>query len=161
MKRMMISGLLKIAFPAVLMIFVTACNANRMEPYDNPFMVFTTTNSSSTSIDAAGTFDAQYYIHFSSRKLDRNVTVTVSVNPGDGLEEGTDYELITTGGKVTFFPGIYDMPFRIRWLKHDIVPSEDNTLTLRLETCDFGEVSLGMPGPKESMRTLVINKYAL
>ena len=129
-----------------------SCNVNKMEPYDHPFVVFTYTNSST---------DAQYYIHLSSRRLDTPVSVTVSAIPGNGLQEGVDYEFISQGGTVTFYPGIYDMPFRIRWLANEIDETKDNTLTLRLESSDLEELSLGMPGPDEVNRTLRITKYKL
>lgn len=143
------------------LLAVWSCSVNKMEPYDQPFVVFTYTNSSSTSIDELAQTDAQYYIHLSSRRLDTPVSVTVSAIPGNGLQEGGDYEFISQGGTVTFYPGIYDMPFRIRWLANEIDETKDNTLTLRLESSDLEELSLGMPGPDEVNRTLRITKYKL
>ncbi len=142
-------------------VFLYGCNANKAEVFDTPFVTFSYTNSSSTSVDAESSFDAQYYIHLSSRKLDGNLEVQVSAIPGNGLKEGVDYELVTEGGKVIFYPGIYDMPFRIKWLKHKVDPTLDNTLTLRLESCNMDGVYLGMPGPAEKMRSISINKYIL
>ena len=150
-----------VIFTASMIMFLTGCNANKAELFDTPFVTFSYTNSSSTSVDAESTFDAQYYIHLSSRKLDGNLEVQVSAVPGTGLKEGVDYELVTEGGKVVFYPGIYDMPFRIKWLKNKIDPTLDNTLTLRLESCNMDGVYLGMPGPAEKMRSISINKYIL
>ncbi len=143
------------------LLCLTGCELNKMKPYDQPFLTFTYNNSYSTSVDAEGTFDAQYFIHLSSRRLEEPLVVTVAAIPGDGLKEGVDYELISKGGKVTFYPGIYDIPVRIRWKKNIIDTSKDNSLTLRLESTSMDEVMLGVPGPAEKDRTLTIRKYII
>lgn len=142
------------------LLLACSCEKNDYVIYDQSFVTFTYTNSSSVSVDATGSFDAQYYLHLSSPALDENLEVTVEVIPGDGLAEGVDYELITSGN-VIFYPGIYDVPFRLRWLSHEIDGSKDNSLTLRISGCSMDEVILGMPGPDESMREITIYKYVL
>lgn len=143
----------------VLFALVAAHGCTKDLPlFDMSYIAFDYNSSSSTSIDCQGIVDAQYYIHLTSQRLTTNLEVAVDVIPGSGMEEGVDYELITTGN-VIFRPDIYDMPFRIRWLNHEIDKNDENTVTLRLSSSNMDNVILGMPGPDELRRTIVIRKY--
>ena len=64
---------------------------------------------------------------------------------------------VTTGNQLTFEPGIYDMPIRIKWLAHPVDETKDNTLTIRL-TGNSQNLHLGVPGPDGLQKQLVIEK---
>ena len=85
------------------------------------------------------------------------LVVNYEIVVGDGLQEGVDYELVTTGNQLTFEPGIYDMPIRIKWLAHPVDETKDNTLTIRL-TGNSQSLHLGVPGPDGLQKQLVIEK---
>ena len=57
-----------------------------------------------------------YSVYLSSKPLTENLEVNYQVIVGDGLKSGVDFELVTKGSTLTFLPGIYDMPIRIRWM---------------------------------------------
>lgn len=132
------------------------CGCNKYVVYDKPFVAFVT--SDATSIDCTAVRDAEYRVHYSGTKVTSNIEVTFSVILGDGLKEGVDFDMITSGNKLVFLPGIYELPIRIAWKSNPIDKSKDNTMTIRLESANEG-VTLGMPGPAQNMREVKIMKY--
>ena len=79
------------------------------------------------------------------------------IKVGDGLQTGVDYELVTTGNTLTFEPGVYDMPIRIKWLPHTVDAQKDNTLTITL-TGNNQNLALGLPGNANRQKVLTITK---
>ena len=98
-----------------------------------------------------------YVVSVSSKMLTTALVVNYEIVVGDGLQQGVDYELVTTGNQLTFEPGIYDMPIRIKWLAHPVDETKDNTLTIRL-TGNSQNLHLGVPGPDGLQKQLVIEK---
>ena len=143
------------ALSACILASAPACN--KYVTYTDSFVAFDSAKSSAVSVDAEGEFQGSYAVHLTGEKPNFPVTVTFEVTCGDGLKEGLDYEVATSGGKITFLPGIYDNVIKINWLPHDIDPDKDNTVTISL--VDAGGVTLGMPGPDKLMKSVTIRKY--
>lgn len=99
-----------------------------------------------------------YYVYLVSAILDTPLTVNYEIIPGDGLKEGVDYELLSQKKSVTIARGISKAPIRINFLRHDIDPTKDNTITIQLTDCDNSKVSIGYPGPKHYLSSHVITK---
>lgn len=138
------------------MAFVSCDNDD--EPYDNPFVYITADGGASRVIINSDVQNVNSYnVYLSSRALDRNLEVTYEIIVGDGLQAGRDFELVTQGNTLTFFPGIYDMPIRIRWKPNRVDPSKNNTLTIRLVSANMN-ITLGRPGPDALQRELIIEK---
>lgn len=142
---------------AILVAGLLGTGCNKMVYYDDPFVAFLV--SDATSIDCTAVRDSEYRVHLTSGKPKQAIEVTFSVNPGNGLKEGTDYKVTTEGNTLRFLPGIYELPIRISWMSNQIDKSKDNSLTIRLETVSDPNVTLGMPGPAENMREIKISKY--
>ncbi len=139
-------------------VIATTISCNKYVTFTDSFVAFDSTKSSVVSVDAEGEFTGSYVVHLTGEKPDSPVTVSFEVTCGDGLKEGVDFEVATSGGKITFLPGIYDNSIKINWLPHDIDASKDNTVTISL--VDAGGVTLGMPGPDKSMKNITIRKYS-
>ena len=129
--------------------------------YDTPFFYIATQDGASTAVVGSDVENVNtYYVTMSSVSRDGNAVVDFAVIPGDGLKEGVDYEVVTQGTTLTFLPGIYRMPLRIRWKEHVLDDSADNTLTIALTGGTDG-FCLGMPGPDAKFSRLVITKKNL
>lgn len=144
-----------IVFSALALTF----SCNKMETFKDSFVAFDTAKSSAVSVDAEGEFTGSYTVRYTGPKPSSPITVTFAVTPGKGLAEGVDYTVETTGGKLTFMPGIYEQSIKIGWLPHDIDPDADNTVTVSLLSADG--ITLGYPGPDCLMKSLTIKKYSL
>ncbi len=129
--------------------------------YDTPFFYIATQDGASTAVVGSDVENVNtYYVTMSSVSRSVNAVVDFSVTPGSGLKEGVDYEVITQEASLTFLPGIYRMPIRIRWKEHVLDDSADNTLTITLTGGTDG-FCLGMPGPDAKFSRLVITKKNL
>lgn len=151
---------LKLLFAALLVAIVSGCNRNENFPYFEDFYVaFDLSRSSVASVNELGSSSGSYYVHYCGEMGEgETITVTFSVTPGDGLQEGVDYRMVTQGNTLTFMPGVYNMPIHVRWLPHALDPSKDNTLTIRLESADK-DLVLGLPGPDALCREFKITKF--
>ncbi len=141
-----------------IIILFSSCGKDEHEPFDHPFIHIMNNNVSSETVNYMASSVRTYNIYLSSKPLTENLEVNFQVTAGDGLKEGVDYELVTTGNTILFLPGIYDMPVRVRWLPSpDLDPSKDNTLTIELvgNNQDF---TLGLPGPDQRQKKFVITK---
>lgn len=128
------------------------------EPFDPAYIYFLLDNGTAETVVTSDVKAVNtYYIYLSSRALASPLTVTYEVTAGDGLTEGVDYELLTSERELTFMPGVFDMPIRVRWMPHPVDPSRDNTLTFRLTGNNQG-LPMGFPGPDAKMSTLRITK---
>ena len=150
-------NILLIALSAVLALSCT----KELPVYDTPFFYIATQDGASTAVVGSDVENVNtYYVTMSSVARSDNAVVDFSVTPGDGLKEGVDYEVVTQGASLTFLPGIYRMPVRIRWKEHVLEDSADNTLTITLTGGTDG-FCLGMPGPDAKFSSLVITKKNL
>ena len=150
-------NILLIALSAVLALSCT----KDLPVYDTPFFYIATQDGASTAVVGSDVENVNtYYVTMSSVSRGGDTVVDFSVTPGSGLKEGIDYEVVTQGTSLTFLPGIYRMPVRIRWKEHVLDDSADNTLTIALTGGTDG-FCLGMPGPDAKFSRLVITKKNL
>lgn len=149
---------LLLSLMAVCMCMTAVSCTGEDEPFDHPFIHIMADGGASRIVVNSDVNNVNTYnVYLSSRALDRNLEVSYEVIAGDGLQAGRDFELVTQGGSITFLPGIYDMPIRIRWKPNVVDPSKNNTLTIRLTGNSMG-FTLGLPGPDGLQRELVIEK---
>jgi hypothetical protein len=148
----------KLIYLCLLLACMVSCTEDEFTGYDTPFIhIATSTGASSTTVLSNVNNINTYNVIVSSRPLSENLTVNYEIIVGAGLQEGVDYELVTTGNTLTFEPGVYDMPIRIHWIAHKVDSSKDNTITIRL-TGNNQNMTLGLPGPSGLQKELVIEK---
>lgn len=145
----------------LLSMGMSGCDDGRPEVFDNPYAYITNGSGSSnitvlTDVNAVNT----YTVYLSTKALEQNLTLRYEILVGDGLQSGVDFEIVTQGNSLTFLPGIYDMPIRIRWMPHKVDPTKDNTLRIKLIGSE-PEVNMGFPGPDHLQSELVITKKNL
>ena len=139
-------------------VMTSSCDELDDGPYDNPFVYIEADGGASRIVVNSDVQNVNSYnVYLSSRALTKNLEVYYEIIVGDGLQAGRDFELVTQGSGLTFFPGIYDMPIRIRWKPCQVNPSKNNTLTIRLTGTNMG-FTVGMPGPDRLKSELVIEK---
>lgn len=137
---------------------VSSCADDGPEVYDQSFVrIATQSGAASTVVMSDVKAVNTYYVYLSSPALTENLEVSYEITVGDGLQNGVDYQIVTTENPLVFLPGIYTMPIRIRWLEHRVDPSKDNTITIRL-TGNSKNFTLGFPGPDHVQSQLVIEK---
>lgn len=142
---------------AALLLFA-ACEKDESIVFDQPFVRIATSTGGSTTVVLSDVKNVNTYtVYLSSRPQTQNLEVNYEIVVGDGLTAGVDYEVVTPGNTLTFLPGIYSMPIRIRWMEHVVDPTKDNTLTIRLTGNSRG-YTLGYPGPDHNQRQVVIEK---
>lgn len=137
---------------------LVSCDKDEAVTFKQPFLrVASATGSSNVVVRSNVKNVNTYYIYLSSEPLTANLEVNYEVIVGDGLQAGVDFELLNTTNAVTFLPGIYEMPVRVRWLEHTVDPSKDNTLTIRLVSNSLN-ITMGYPGPDALQHELIITK---
>lgn len=88
------------------------------------------------------------HIDLSAERFTEPVTVSLDIIVGDGLKEGVDFRIqASSKGPVTFVPGVYSMPVRVIWMRHELDPSKDNSLTFSISGCSYDDMLIGLPGP--------------
>lgn len=148
----------KIIVMLLALVALCGCQNEEFEGFDMPFVKVTTTTGASQTVVLSNVNNINtYVVSVSSKMLTTALVVNYEIVVGDGLQEGVDYELVTTGNQLTFEPGIYDMPIRIKWLAHPVDETKDNTLTIRL-TGNSQNLQQGVPGPDGLQKQLVIEK---
>ena len=148
----------KIIVMLLALVALCGCQKEEFEGFGMPFVKVTTTTGASQTVVLSNVNNINtYVVSVSSKMLTTALVVNYEIVVGDGLQEGVDYELVTTGNQLTFEPGIYDMPIRIKWLAHPVDETKDNTLTIRL-TGNSQNLHLGVPGPDGLQKQLVIEK---
>ena len=107
----------KIIVMLLALVALCGCQKEEFEGFDMPFVKVTTTTGASQTVVLSNVNNINtYVVSVSSKMLTTALVVNYEIVVGDGLQEGVDYELVTTGNQLTFEPGIYDMPIRIKWL---------------------------------------------
>lgn len=140
------------------LVSLSACNKDEGVYLDEPFVrISTATGQASTVVLTDVKNINTYTVYLSSRPLSESFTVNYEIVVGNGLKAGVDYQIVTPGNVLTFLPGIYTMPIRIRWMEHAVDPTKDNTLTIRLTGNSKG-FTLGYPGPDHVQSQVVIEK---
>lgn len=148
-----------LAIASIASLTLASC-AKEEVVWDHPYIIITDEfNTSSATVNQLGTFVATYSVKMSTKAIDYDVAVKFEVKAGNGLTEGVDYKVITSGGELNFPPGVYVRPLRIEWLSNAIDPSKDNTLTIAL-TSNSANFTIGYPGPAHNNAKYVITKVA-
>lgn len=143
----------------LMIIFIfPSCGKDEFKPYYTPFIRIMKKELNSVTVSEAGNLIDEYLICLSSAPLSTPLEVTYSIEVGDGLTAGVDYELLTSGNKVVFPTGVYDMPIRVRWIANPIDVTKNNTMTITLVSTSNPDVVIGMPGPDHFQRQMVITK---
>jgi len=117
-----------------------------------------TDSAVSTVKSSVDNYVATYYVGLVSPILDSPLTVNYEIIVGDGLKEHVDYELQSDKKYVTIARGIWKMPIRIKYLKHTVDETKDNTITIRLTGCSDESINVGYPGPSAKFSTHVVTK---
>ena len=143
-------------------LLVAGCAKNELPLFDEPFAyIETSTGSDNAVVGADMKAVVTYYIGISCAAFTDPIDVSFQVTCGDGLQAGIDYEVLTAGTSVSFLPGIWRMPVRIRWMEHPIDETKDNTVVIALTGAQPGTFTLGYPGPAAKGSKLVITKKNL
>lgn len=101
----------KIIVMLLALVALCGCQKEEFEGFDMPFVKVTTTTGASQTVVLSNVNNINtYVVSVSSKMLTTALVVNYEIVVGDGLQEGVDYELVTTGNQLTFEPGIYDMP---------------------------------------------------
>ena len=99
------------------------------------------------------------HLDMSTERFTEPVTVSLDIIVGDGLKEGVDFRIqASSKGPVTFVPGVYSMPVRIIWMRHELDPSKDNSLTFSISGCSYEGMTLGLPGPDSLNKSFKFTK---
>ena len=153
--------LVRLSFVLCYMSFsmmLTSCADDDPEVFDQPFVRIATENGASSTVVMSDVKAVNTYTVFlSSRALKDNLEVSYEIVAGNGLQSGVDFQVVTTENPLVFLPGIYTMPIRIRWMEHQLDPTKDNTVTIRLTGNSKG-FTIGYPGPDHLQSQLVIEK---
>jgi len=144
-----------LAFLSLLLF--TSCGLEENPVYDLKFIHIMVNESSSVNVSEKANMIGTYNVYLSAPASNETVTVTYEIIVGEGLKEGVDYKLLNKDDKLTFLPGIYDMPIRIQWIANPVDRTKDNTIKIRLISNDKG-YSIGLPGPAQNQSELTITK---
>lgn len=147
--------LLYIIIPALLL---SSCSKDEHDRYDLHFVHIMDNDLSAVNVSEKANSIGTYNIYLSAPQFLEPVTVTYKVTVGAGLTEGVDYELVNAAESVTFLPGIYDMPVRIRWKANSVDPTADNTVKIELVRVSNSAFTVGLPGKDQLQKILTITK---
>lgn len=128
----------------------SSCTKNDPVIFDDAFVYVADANGASSSVVdwESQNYLATYYVYLVSPSLSEDIEVSYDLVVGDGLTEGVDYKVVaSTASPITFIQGIYSMPIRIEWLRHELDAKKDNTLRIVLRSCSDPSVQIGKPGP--------------
>ncbi|MDR6784066.1 hypothetical protein ABIE26_002545 [Pedobacter africanus] len=154
MKNKIIYLLVLAIAPAIMM--VSSCKKESV-PYNNPFFHINVDNKSSIEVLSNRKDTVDYKVYLSAQLQFEPIDLQYEVKVGDGLQDGRDFTLITTGNKLTFPQGIFERPIRIAWKESVLDPAKDNTITIRLIS-NSKNYTIGLPGPDQLQRQLIITK---
>lgn len=148
----------KLLYIFILLGAIYSCDQEETVFFDEPFVrICTNTGEARTVVLSNVRNTNAYTVYLSSRPITDSLEVSYEIIVGDGLKEDVDYKVVTTANPLVFFPGINDMPIRVRWLRNPVDPEKDNTLTIRLTGNSKG-YNLGFPGPDHVQSEVVIEK---
>lgn len=141
-----------------LMLLTTACGLNENDSYDLKYIHIMLNEASTTTVSAKARTTGSYNVYLSSGNFKESVEVTYKIEVGAGLQQGLDYNILTPGNKLTFLPGIFDMPIRIQWLPNEnLDPTKDNSIKITLVSNNKG-YAIGFPGPDHIQSSFIITK---
>ena len=144
---------------SILSVFLFgSCSKDDNEPYTLKFVHIMDNDASSVTVSAQANLVSTYNVYLSAQQILAPVKVTYKIVAGNGLVEGVDYEMITKGTEISFVPGIYDMPVRIRWMANPVDPSKNNTIRIDLVSVSDPAYTIGLPGKDKNQSSLTITK---
>ncbi|WEK18908.1 MAG: hypothetical protein P0Y49_19225 [Candidatus Pedobacter colombiensis] len=142
----------------LLVLFLLAsCTKEEFKPYNNPFFHIMVDNKASIEVLSNRKDTVDYKVYLSAQLQFEPIDVQYEVKVGDGLQDGRDFKLITTGSTLNFPPGIFERPVRIAWKESVLDPAKNNTITIRLVS-NSKNFTMGLPGPDQLQQQLVITK---
>lgn len=139
------------------MFLVTSCSKDEVKPYNNPFFHIHVDNKASIEVLSNRKDTVDYKVYLSAQLQFEPIELQYEVKVGDGLQDGRDFKLMTTGNKLNFPQGIFERSIRIAWKEASLDPAKDNTITIRLIS-NSKNYTMGLPGPDQLQRQLVITK---
>ena len=96
----------KIIVMLLALVALCSCQKEEFEGFDMPFVKVTTTTGASQTVVLSNVNNINtYVVSVSSKMLTTALVVNYEIVVGDGLQEGVDYELVTTGNQLTFGSG--------------------------------------------------------
>lgn len=150
-----ITHILALAIVTAVLI-LSSCKKESV-PYNNPFFHIHVDNKASIEVLSNRKDTVDYKVYLSAQLQFEPIELQYDIKIGDGLQDGRDFQLITTGNKLNFPQGIFERPIRIAWKETVLDPAKDNTITIRLVS-NSKNYTMGLPGPDQLQRQLVITK---
>lgn len=142
-------------YPALLLPY--SCAKDGIKPYNLPYFYIKNENLTDVEISSGRKDTIAYKICLNAQHQKEPIDLQYEIKAGNGLREGHDFKLITTGNTLTFPQGVFECPIRIAWLAAATDPSKDNSITIRLVS-NSKDFIMGLPGPDQIRRQLVITK---
>lgn len=140
-----------------LALIINSCNKQEIEEWDEAYVHIMTNNRSEIKVNSNRKDVVSYYIYYSSKMTSKDLEITYSIDVGNGLTEGVDFDIITTENPLLFPSGIYKRPIQIRWMAHEVSPTKDNTITIKIESTSRN-INIGLPGPDQNQSEFIIEK---
>lgn len=155
------NSVIKVSSFSVSLFFVLSCSINDPIYFNDRFIHIEDEYGGSSSVinwESNNLIKEYSLVYVSSVLSDINVKYEIIV--GDGLRENVDFQLIKgeIEGDVTLYKGIYKSAIRIKWLKSPLDETKDNSVTIKLISCDDKDVMLGRPGPDARGNEYIIQK---
>lgn len=147
-----------ILYSLAAVFLFSACSKDENEIPTYKFVHIMLNESSTATINSKANSVGTYSIYLSAPQVLQPVTVSYKITVGNGLEAGLDYEILTDKTDLTFLPGIYDMPVRIKWLSNPLDEALDNTITIEITSVSNSEYTIGLPGKDKLQRSFTITK---
>jgi hypothetical protein len=138
-------------------MLLNSCSKNEYKPFANPYFHIHVGNKDSITVKYDRKDEVDYKVYLSAELQYTLVQVQYEIIVGNGLLEGRDYVLKTTGNTLSFAPGLFEKTIRIAWLESPLDPQKNNTLIIRL-TGNSKNFGVGLPGPDKKQKQLVITK---
>ncbi|MCA5006625.1 hypothetical protein [Sphingobacterium bovistauri] len=150
-------NIITIFIMSVMTVFVTSCNKELHTPYDHPFFYIHVGQASQVNVQATRDETVEYKVYFSAKMQYDPITLKYDIIVGNGLQEGIDFELLSSSKELVFKPGYFEIPISILWKKNPIDISKDNSITIKLISNDK-DITIGLPGPDKNQSELKIVK---
>lgn len=143
-------------FSISILMLLSSCK-KEATPFNHPFFHIMVDNKGEVEVLSNRKDMVNYNVYLSAELQFDPIDVQYEVKVGNGLQEGRDFELITKGNKLTFPQGIFERPITIQWKEATLDPTKDNTITIKLIS-NSKNYTMGLPGPDQLQRQLVITK---
>lgn len=150
-----IKNIIKLAILPLL--FLVASCKDEFKPYNHPYFHIMVGEKSTVEVLSDRKDRVDYKVYLSSELHFDPIDVQYQITIGNGLKEGVDFDLITKGNSLTFPAGIFERPITIQWKESVLDPTKDNRIIIRLIS-NSKNYTMGLPGPDELQRQLVITK---